>query len=101
MSIQLTIEQKLQQAFQPATLSVVNESHTHNVPPNSETHFKLVIVSTAFDGLRLIQRHRQVNDVLAAELIGPVHALAMHTYTPSEWEKREENSPLSPKCKGG
>jgi BolA protein len=101
MSIQQIIEKKLMQAFSPEVLDVVNESFMHNVPPGSESHFKVVIVSKKFDGLRLIQRHRLVNDVLADELAHHIHALTMHTYTPEQWQTAKDNVPVSPKCLGG
>jgi len=95
------IEDKLTTAFDPAHLEVVNESGNHNVPDGSETHFKVVIVSESFEGERLIARHRRVNDALAEELAGPVHALAIHTYTAADWQKRFGNAPMSPPCRGG
>lgn len=100
MSIQQTIEGKLQEALSPDYLEVVNESHMHSVPPNSETHFKLVIVSGAFEGKRQVQRHQQVYRLLADELDAGVHALALHTYLPEEWAARSQ-TPESPQCLGG
>ncbi|MCH1925279.1 MULTISPECIES: BolA family protein [Shewanella] len=99
MSVAAVIEQKLHAALQPSYLQVINESHNHHVPPNSETHFKVVIVSDEFDGLRLLARHRKVNETLAHELANGVHALSMHTYTAAEWTS-EQQVPASPKCKG-
>ncbi|MGB3724163.1 MAG: BolA/IbaG family iron-sulfur metabolism protein [Glaciecola sp.] len=99
--VQASIEQKLQDAFSPLYLEVLNESHMHNVPANSETHFKVTIVSDGFEGKRLIQRHQAVNEVVAAELAGPVHALALHTYTQSDWAKKQGIAPDSPNCLGG
>lgn len=101
MSVQSTIEQKLADGLDLAHLDVVNESHNHNVPVNSETHFKVSLVSAAFDGLKLIDRHRRVNSLLHEELAGPVHALAIHTYTEPEWQARHGETPLSPPCLGG
>lgn len=99
MTIAAQIEQKLIAAFSPLHLDVINESHQHNVPPGSESHFKVVIAANAFDGKRLIQRHRSVNSILAEELAGQVHALALHTYTETEWQEHYQNNvPLSPKC---
>ncbi len=99
MSIQASIEQKLQSALAPAHLEVVNESHMHNVPPGSESHFKVIVVSAAFDGKMLVARHRMVNEILAEDL-QRIHALALHTYTPEEWAKRGQ-APQSPPCHGG
>jgi BolA family transcriptional regulator, general stress-responsive regulator len=100
MSVQSAIERKLSEALSPQHLEVHNESGGHRVPPGSETHFKVVVVSPVFDGERLVQRHRRVNDVLADELRGPVHALAIHTYTESEWRARFGSAPMSPPCAG-
>ncbi|MGE0622158.1 MAG: BolA family protein [Pseudomonadales bacterium] len=101
MSVEDSIHHKLAERFDLAHLQVVNESGGHNVPAGSETHFKVVLVSDAFEGLRLLARHRAVNDALAAELAGGVHALAIHTYTPAEWRQRFGTAPLSPPCLGG
>lgn len=95
------IEEKLAAVFDPAHLEVVNESGNHNVPDGSETHFKVVIVSGQFDGERLINRHRRVNETLAEELAGGVHALAVHAYTATDWHNRFGNAPMSPPCLGG
>lgn len=89
------------QELSPSRLDVVNESHMHSVPADSETHFKLVIVSDNFEGKSLIARHRSVNRLLAHQLQNGVHALSMHTYTSGEWEKRGGEVPASPPCMGG
>ena len=82
-------------------LEVLNESHMHAVPKNSETHFKLVLVAEAFVMQRPVKRHQMVYALLAEQLAGPVHALALHTYTPAEWRKKNGLSPDSPDCLGG
>ncbi|PLW66994.1 BolA family protein [Pseudohalioglobus lutimaris] len=101
MLVQQQIQQTLDQQFQPEVLEVVNESHMHSVPPNSETHFKVVVVTSAFDGQRKVGRHQQVYAALAEQLAGPVHALALHTYTPQEWSAKQQPAPDSPDCLGG
>ncbi|MFM8354774.1 MAG: BolA/IbaG family iron-sulfur metabolism protein [Gammaproteobacteria bacterium] len=101
MRMQESIEQRLADAFAPAHLEVVNESGNHNVPAGSETHFKVVLVASTFEGQRLIARHRAVNAVLAEALSGGVHALALHTYTETEWRARFGTAPMSPPCLGG
>ncbi len=101
MTIQTTIETKLLEALEPAYLEVINESSGHNVPPGSETHFKVVLVTDVFASERLLARHRRINRILADELAGGVHALALHTYTPAEWEARFGAVPESPACLGG
>jgi BolA protein len=101
MNIQESIEHRLAEALSPAHLEVVNESHQHNVPPNSETHFKVVIVADAFESQRKVARHQAVYALLREQLAGPVHALALHTYTRPEWAERFGEAPLSPPCLGG
>jgi len=100
MSMQSAIEHRLRERLEPVHLEVVNESHRHNVPPGSESHFKVVVVADAFQGESLLARHRRVYRLLEAELAGGVHALALHTYTPEDWRARAE-APGSPPCLGG
>ena len=100
MTIEDDIINKLQSALNPQHLEVINESHMHNVPPGSESHFKVIAVSDQFEGLMLVARHRLINNALADELKGPVHALSLHTMTPEEWAEKGE-APASPPCMGG
>lgn len=100
MKTQAAIEAKLQ-ALEPSHLTVENESHRHNVPADSETHFKVTLVSSRFKGMMPVKRHQQVYAALADELAGPVHALALHLYTPNEWEASGQSRPDSPDCRGG
>ncbi|MDX9988842.1 BolA/IbaG family iron-sulfur metabolism protein [Thiothrix unzii] len=101
MTIQVQIEQKLQNAMQPDFLEVLNESHMHNVAPGSESHFKVTLVSSQFNGKMLIARHRLINGILAEELNGKIHALALHTLTPDEYFERAGKVAESPLCMGG
>lgn len=101
MTVQATIEQKLANQLDALHLDVVNESNNHNVPPGSESHFKVVLVSPDFEGKSLLARHRMINAILKEELAQQVHALALHTYTESEWKERHGNAPMSPPCLGG
>ena len=98
--MQTTIEAKLAAEFEVEHLSVENESHMHNVAPGSESHFKVTIVSPSFDDLMLIKRHRMVNQALHQE-IQQIHALALHTLTPEEWQARGGQVSASPRCRGG
>lgn len=100
MSLQTEIERKLAQ-LDPVHLEVVNESHMHSVPANSETHFKVTVVSERFSGQMPVARHRLVNRILEQELAGGVHALALHTKTPGEWYEQGGEVPDSPQCLGG
>lgn len=101
MTRQDTIVTKLDERFAPEHLEVVNESGGHNVPAGAETHFKVVMVARDFEGQRLLARHRMVHDVLGEELAGGLHALALHTYTSEEWQRRFGDTPMSPPCLGG
>ncbi|HDZ38573.1 MAG TPA: BolA family transcriptional regulator [Marinobacter sp.] len=103
MKIQNTIEAKLNEAFDAKVLQVENESHKHSVPPNSETHFKVTMVSPAFAGQMKVKRHQAIYKLLAEELerVGGVHALALHLYAPDEWEASGQVVPASPNCLGG
>ena len=100
MSIQALIEQKLAGEFEADFLQVENESQRHNVAPGSESHFKVTIVSDSFRDQMLIARHRRVNKALEQEL-RQIHALALHTLTPEEWQARGGQVSASPKCRGG
>ena len=98
---QTRIESTLAETFELLHLEVVNESGGHNVPDGSETHFKTVLVADAFEGMRPLARHRQVNKALQAEFDSGLHALAIHVYTPDEWRARHGEAPMSPPCAGG
>jgi stress-induced morphogen len=102
MSKRETIHDLLIEAFAPAALEVIDESGNHSVPEGSESHFKVVVVSAAFDGKALVGRHRAINAALDS-LLGPklIHALAIHAYTPAEWSARGHSFPASPPCLGG
>jgi stress-induced morphogen len=80
-------------------------TRNNNSPKNSETHFKVLVVSEAFDGTVPLARHRQVNSILADELAGPVHALSIVAKTPAQWQHMQDGGltklPPSPNCQGG
>lgn len=88
MRVSESIQQKLTSALSPQRLEVVDESHLHaghaGAREGGQSHFRLVIVSSSFEGLSRVARQRLVNDLLREELSGPVHALAMKTLTPQE-----------------
>ncbi len=101
MSVQAQIESKLAEGIKALHLEVINESSSHNVPAGSESHFKVVLVSEDFVDKKLLARHRMINQILADELQGAIHALALHTYTEEEWKEQNGNAPMSPPCQGG
>ena len=101
MSVQQNIETKIAAALEPSHLEVANESHMHSVPPGSESHFRVVVVSERFEGLPLVRRHQTVNQILEQELREGLHALSMQTLTAAEWTRRGGQTRASPACHGG
>jgi len=85
------------QALQPEHLQVLDESHMHS--RGQETHYKAVIVSQQFSGLNAVKRHQKAYAAMG-ELMQQIHALALHTYTPEEWQQQSV-VPASPVCAGG
>ena len=96
----MTLEQQLIERLQslvPIHLDVINESAGHGgYFPGKESHFKVSIVSDAFAGLRLVQRHQKIY-AAAGDLLSPgkIHALAIHAYLTTEWTG---TAPASPEC---
>ena len=88
MNVAATIESKLAAALHPSRLKVVDESHLHEGHaghrPGGQSHCRVEVVSAAFEGQTRVARQRRVYEILAAELDGGVHALALTTLTPSE-----------------
>jgi BolA protein len=88
MTTREIIINKLHEAFTPESLEVQDESHLHKGHaghrPEGETHFRVYIVSQAFQGKSRIERHRLINASLSSELAGSVHALALHAKAPGE-----------------
>lgn len=96
----MNMRERIQQAISsltPTHLEVSDESHLHS--RGVETHYKAVIVSEQFEGLGLLRRHQAVHAALG-QLMTRFHALALHTYTPTEWAERTD-APDSPTCRGG
>lgn len=79
---------KLAEVFGPQALDIVDESHLHaghaGHRPEGETHFRVTMVSAAFDGIMRVERQRRVHAALSEELAGPVHALSLTLKAPGE-----------------
>jgi BolA protein len=101
MKVKQRIEVRLSEALAPEHLDVIDESSMHDVPPGSESHFRVLVVSRSFDGQPLVDRHRTVYRILAEEKERSIHALALETLTPEEWEARGGMAFSSPPCRGG
>ncbi len=99
--VETRIGRTLEDTFHPQAMQVLNESGMHSVPPGSETHFKVLVVSQGFAGEGLLARHRRVHAALAEELRAGVHALSIHAFTPEEWEAKGRQMFPSPRCHGG
>lgn len=98
-----SIEAKVRAAFQPTHFELENESHLHahgrRLGGHEETHFRLVVVSPAFEAVSRVDRQRRVYALLEEERAAGLHALAMWTYTPAEWAKLNPSADLeSPSC---
>ncbi len=82
------IRAKLTEALAPSRLAVLDESHRHaghaGARPEGETHFRVEVASAAFAGRSRVARQRLVYQLLAEELAGPIHALALTALTPDE-----------------
>ncbi|MFT4765217.1 MAG: BolA protein [Oleispira sp.] len=100
MKMEQTIRNKVEQAFAPQELILLNESHMH-AGPAADSHFNLTLVSSSFEGKRPVARHQMVYKVLADELAGEVHAMALHLFTLEEWKAAGHVSEVSPNCQGG
>lgn len=82
------IHHKLTAAFSPTRLEIDDDSDRHaghsGATPGGESHFNLLIESTAFAGASKVVRQRMVYKALAEELAGPVHALSVKALAPGE-----------------
>ena len=83
-----SIREKLTGALAPVRLEVVDDSARHaghaGAREGGESHFNLVVVASAFEGLSRVERQRCINAALREELAGPVHALSIKALAPSE-----------------
>lgn len=83
-----TIREKLERAFAPERLEVIDDSARHaghaGAREGGESHFNVVVVAASFEGLSRIDRQRRINAALKDELAGPVHALQIQALAPGE-----------------
>ncbi len=89
MSLRQRMENKLQEAFSPDRLNVIDESHMHaghqpDMTGTGETHMRVQIVSEQFSGKSRVDRHRAINGLLKPELDAGLHALAIEAVAPGE-----------------
>ena len=101
MIVQQEIEQQLKECFSPVFLDVANESHQHSVPPNSETHFRVVMVAGTFEGKR--QGGAPPAGICGAGVAtggSGARACTAHLYTPHEWQQRQQEAPALTRVPG-
>ncbi|BFZ03146.1 hypothetical protein BsWGS_06186 [Bradybaena similaris] len=109
--VENAIYKQLSEALKPEHLEVINESYMHNVPKGTESHFKVVVVSSAFENVKRIdkiflfvfldhQKHKLVHKALQELLDSSIHALSIVAKTPQEWETSKDVG-QSPACRGG
>ena len=88
MQVANRIRDKLTTALAPTRLELEDDSASHaghaGHDGRGESHFNLVVVSEAFEGLSRVERQRRVYGILAEELADRVHALSLRTLTPAE-----------------
>ena len=94
------IQTLMQGSLKPLHLVLENESSQHSVPPGSETHFKVLVVSEIFEGLSRVDRQRLIYSQLDQEFKSGLHALTIRALTAKEWEKQNPESFVSPDCHG-
>jgi BolA protein len=98
-SLKDQIEMTISEFFKPEFLLVEDESWQHGGGASAQSHFKIVAVCAQFEGLKLLARHRLVQESLA-HIIPRVRAISLHTMTPEEWSKAQQENfkPRSPGC---
>ncbi len=92
MSLQTQIEEKISAALAPEHIEVINESHLHaghqpGFDGTGESHMRVRVVASAFDGMNRVMRHRKINELLKDEIDRGLHALAIDAKTPGEAAK--------------
>ena len=86
MFVQNKREKLLKDNLNVSNLLIRNDSYKHNVPPNSESHFNVQIVSDDFEDLSQIQRHKIVYKAVGA-LLAEIHAFSITAMTTSEFKE--------------
>jgi BolA protein len=92
------IQALIGKALSPEHISLEDDSGNH-AGSRTESHYSLLVVSTHFEGVPQVRRHQMVYQQLGEELENGLHALALHTYSPEEWNKlKQHQHPDSPVC---
>jgi BolA protein len=90
------IRTRLQDALGAQHVDVEDESRLHaghaGARAGGESHFRALVVSSRFEGKGRVERQRMVYGALGELMSGPIHALAMRTLTPEEWQREAQSS---------
>ena len=88
MRVATAIRTKLEAALAPDDLEIIDESHLHarhaGARDEGESHFRVRVVASAFDGLNRVARQRLIYKALADEMASDIHALAIDAKAPGE-----------------
>ncbi len=89
----------LEEGLKPQVLQLINESRLHGGSTHPESHFKLTIVSSEFEGMRLLQRHRKVQELIKP-FTASVKAISLHIFSSKEWESAQDAPLPGSQCMG-
>ena len=81
------IRQRLTEALSPQSIDIVDESHKHAGHEGAKSgggHFNVTVVASAFEGKKLLERHRMVYNAVGDAMHGEIHALSIKALTPDE-----------------
>ncbi len=87
------VEQRVRSALHPVHLHLLDESHRHRGHEGARSggsHYRLTVVSDRFEGRSRLARHRMLYDAVGDAMGREIHAFALRTYTPEEWEARRQ-----------
>ena len=101
MKMKQRIESKIRGSISVEHLQITDESHMHNVPTGAESHWRILVVSDDFVGMRSVQRHRRLYGALKQEMASSIHALAVDAFTTEEFTSKGREASKSPPCLGG
>lgn len=89
MSFSHSIQKKIEEHLNPISVEIINESHLHaghqeSFDGTGETHLRIKVVSQVFEGMTRVNRHRQINELVAEEISKGLHAIAIDAKAPNE-----------------
>lgn len=96
------LTERIHASLAPVHLELEDESYKHSAGPDAGTHWKCVVVSEAFEGKRLVQRHRAIYAALGDAMETGVHAFSPRALTPAEFVAQGgQVEHQTPACLGG